>query len=410
MPRPPDVQLDSRATGATALRTVGFVLAIALGIVSIWLIVIDDSAKMKTVGALVGFWGLLLGAFSIFGRYLQHPAGTAAMSASELAVRGPSALERPEDATARREFERQLMSMLRHEVQATMTSELARMRDEIIALRHELVEKFHGDLRMERIETTRVFGSDIEALQQEINQLKAARGAMEASRWYTEPVRTEPARTVAARAEAAPPGSAPVVEAQVVEAGMAAETVPAEVEAGIAARTVDERPIPAARPLQDWPTAEIPAQPAEQPVGADFGTPSVHGTRVTPAAAPQPESEPRSDPEPVPVIEPTRQPDSVQTEAAHPVPAPPVHAPPPDDFADLPRITPFTAFPLDSAPLPVPPVGEARQEPAAVARGGRRRAADANGGHDPLGGRRRREGESASNDLLAQILARESRD
>jgi hypothetical protein len=92
-------------------------------------------------------------------------------------------------------------------------------------------------------------------------------------------------------------------------------------------------------------------------------------------------------------------------------PLPAVHLPTNDDFADLPRITPFTEFELDSAPLPVPPVQSPEQtgDSAAQARAGRRRAADAPGGLDS-GGRRRREGESAGNDLLSQILARETRD
>ena len=420
MSHPPDLELDSRATGATALRTVGFVLAIALGILSVWLIVTSDSVKWMRVGALAGFWGLLVGGFAIFGRHLQHPAGTAAMSASELALRGTGVMDRAEDAAARHEFERQLMAMLRHEVHSTMGAEMQRMRDEVIALRHELVEKFHGDLRMERIETTRVFGSDIEALQQEINQLKAVRGAVEAGRWSAEPTHADPVspRTnTIVEAEVIPDAPSPtvvqptIIQPTVVRSTPAeqptpaqpvpVEPVPAEAAAGLAARTVDERPSPASGQLSEWPTMQMPAATRGAPAEAassDSGAPSVDtASRPNSGLAPEP-VQPAAAPRPA---------TPAPTMASAPLPA--VHLPTSDDFASLPRITPFLEFELDSAPLPVPPVQspEHTSETAAQARAGRRRAADAPGGPDS-GGRRRREGESEGNDLLSQILARET--
>src|SRR5438105_3385991 len=39
----------------------------------------------------------------------------------------------------------------------------------------EVVGKVGGELRLERIETTRIIGSDIEALQREVRQLKTGR-------------------------------------------------------------------------------------------------------------------------------------------------------------------------------------------------------------------------------------------
>lgn len=156
------------------LRAVGFVAAVVLGIISIWLIVTSDSTKNLRIGALCGFWGLLVGGFSVFGRHLQQPAGSAS-AAGELALRGRGAVERPEDARARLDFEMRLVQLLRREVQETMSGEIAKLSADVQALRTEFVDKVGGELRLERVETTRVFGSDIEALQAEINQLKRAR-------------------------------------------------------------------------------------------------------------------------------------------------------------------------------------------------------------------------------------------
>ena len=49
-----------------------------------------------------------------------------------------------------------------------VAGELAELRAEVAALRNELLEKVGGQLRLERIETTRLIGSDLEALQHEV--------------------------------------------------------------------------------------------------------------------------------------------------------------------------------------------------------------------------------------------------
>ena len=72
----------------------------------------------------------------------------------------------------RREFQARLEKVLRREVQEGLARELAGLRAEVAALRSELVEKVGGQLRLERIETTRLIGSDLEALQQQVRELK----------------------------------------------------------------------------------------------------------------------------------------------------------------------------------------------------------------------------------------------
>ncbi len=154
------------------LRGIGFALALALGALAVWLIVTGRSQKRLEIGVLAGLWGLLLGAFSMFGaRRGEHDA---APSSAELAVRETGRLERADDIAARREWEARLERLITHEVNDAVGREVGALRREVTQLRQELLEKVGGQLRLERIETTRVIGSDLEALQAEVRQLKAA--------------------------------------------------------------------------------------------------------------------------------------------------------------------------------------------------------------------------------------------
>jgi len=179
MPRYLDGAQGRRSRGVLFLRVVGFVLAVALGAVGIWLIVTSTEHKRIEIGVLAGLWGLLLGTFAMFG--VRRPHQEPATPGTELALRQSAELERAADAAARREHEERLEQLLRQEVQHAISGELASLRAEIAALRHELVESLSGQLRLEHTETTRIIGSDIEALQREVNQLKAARQRAELS-------------------------------------------------------------------------------------------------------------------------------------------------------------------------------------------------------------------------------------
>lgn len=173
-------------------------MAVVLAVISVWLIVTRNSVTGQRIGALAGFWGLLLGASALsVGRRTPQPEPVATPEPSDvpapgvdLELRSSVALERAAEADARRDFEVRLTSrlegMLRqevaqsvgHEIAQSVGRELHALRTEIASLRSELVEKVGGQLRLERIETTRVIGSDLEALQHEVRQLKDARDAM----------------------------------------------------------------------------------------------------------------------------------------------------------------------------------------------------------------------------------------
>jgi hypothetical protein len=371
-------QHGTRRGGTTALRTVGFIAAIVLGILSVWLIVTGNSTKDVRIGALAGFWGLLIGGFAIFGRHLQQPVGS---SSGVVDLRAASALDRPEDAAARMEFELRLVQMLRREVQESMAVQMERMHEDIAALRNEIIEKVGGDLRMERIETTRIFGSDIEALQREIEALKGQRVVDAPGAWtveVVEVVESEPAVRVIEQ-EPATPAAVGVV-------------------GGMAARTVDERP---AAPLEPAPVVQAAVTPHVVPAPAAPAYEPPPTPTYAPPAAPAPASTPPVAPAPA------------LTYAPPPAAPAASHTPPPapaDPLAALPRLQPFTDFELDTPTPATEPQASAPTSSETSTRAERRRAEEGATGTHPAGGRRRREGDAAENNLLAQILQRESHD
>lgn len=163
---------------AALLRNIGFVVAVLLGGVGVWLIVTGGNSTQRIeIGVLTGLWGLLLGA--ICGRRLvlaEAPPKPAEGGSTELAVPGSSDVERVATAAAQRAFAAELQQMLRNEFAAAVDDAVAReiseLRAEIAELRQELLDKVGGQLRLERIETTRLIGSDLEAMRAEVRRLQ----------------------------------------------------------------------------------------------------------------------------------------------------------------------------------------------------------------------------------------------
>jgi hypothetical protein len=285
------------------LRGIGVCLAVALGAVAVWLIVTSTSQKRIEIGVLAGLWGFLIGAYAAFGSRQQVPAGASMPTmpifdpdapqsgGGVLDVRPRSDLQRKEDIAARREFQARLEKVLRREVQDGLARELSGLRAEVAALRSELVEKVGGQLRLERIETTRLIGSDLEALQQQVRELKFLQ---EGDSDETETSVTTVRRSIEGVRLAKPP---PVRQAA---------PAPAEV---LDVVVVDEpEPEPAAQ------------TEAEQPVapGSAVGTPSV-AAGSEPAGPPAPQAATDDDP-----------------------------------FAAMPRLSPFTDFePITDPPAAI---------------------------------------------------------
>jgi hypothetical protein len=362
MPRPLLGHGPERARRVVVLRAIGVGLAVALGAVAVWLIVTSTSQKRIEIGILAGLWGLLIGAYAAFGSR-QHAVAeppVATMPAFDpetlqpgggvLDVRPRSEVQRKEEIAMRREFQARLEKVLRREVQEGLARELAGLRAEVAALRSELVEKVGGQLRLERIETTRLIGSDLEALQQQVRELKFLQA--------TDDGETETVTTVRRS----------ISSATVQPAEAVADFEDVEVE-----DVEDEAPDAAPEPE---PVALVKPEPVAAPVA-----------QTAPEAVAQPVSEPVAETAPEPVAETVPEPVAEPVPEPQPAPEPelgPVGAAAADDpFAALPRLTPFTDFEPIADPAP----------PAAAQEASR-------------GGRRHREDDSEDN-VLARILQRE---
>ncbi len=407
---------------SVVLRGLVFAIAIALGAVAVWLIVTSTTQKGIELGVLAGLWGLLLGAFSMIGarRVVQTPVPAESTVGAELELRSAMALERSADAQARREYEARLEQLLREEVRATMGRELAEMRAEIAQLRSELLEKVGGQLRLERIETTRLIGSDLEALQDEVRKLKFAKqpdiiesGIVPAVASLHRIVEPGP-RVVAAEPEPVEPMELEPVELEPVEPEPVepepVELEPVEpepVEQVFVASTAGPAPTVEAIPVESATEQTAPIRLRVSAPAPTVGEPAPMVVEPEPTVVePEPtvvEPEPTVvEPEPT-VVEP--EPTVVEPEPTpEPTPEPVASAGASmfDELSALPRLRPFT----DIEPDPV-------EEPAQYR--GRRRRADgdaagetaesAEAGH---GHRRAATHDGDQDDLLARLLARES--
>ena len=166
---------------AVVLRAIGFGVAVALGAVAVWLIVTGTDQKRIEIGVLAGLWGVLLGAYSMFGSRRagrgRRPAHRRCPSAEPLRDRAAVGRRGRAHRRGRRAHAPSRSGWRRccaARSGSAMSREVAGLRAEVAPLRNELVEKVGGQLRLERIETTRLIGSDLEALQHEVRQLKAA--------------------------------------------------------------------------------------------------------------------------------------------------------------------------------------------------------------------------------------------
>jgi hypothetical protein len=362
-------------TRAVLLRGIGFGLGVVLAGIGVWLIVTGNTQKRVELGALAGFWGLAVGALAVpAGRRWTSPhddpvPGVPAPGAAVEMRTATAELERAQEAAARRAHELRLEHMLRHEIQTSVSREVDAIRNEIAELRSELLEKVGGQLRLERTETTRVIGSNLQALQHEVRQLKVAAqegdfgtGLVSTGLHETGPLRkiVEPARIRPVSRQTAE------VEADVQPARQS-DAEPAAAAPQRSAPPLAQAPPPAASPAPRAPAPPAPAQPPAAPASA--------------------------------------------------TPAPQF-----DGFAGLPRIRPFTEFALD----PIEPVREIRRLPLRdltsgvddddSAYTGRRRRSDeeeaGNGRHvrtaaePPV--RRHRKVSEETDDLLARLLARDS--
>jgi hypothetical protein len=439
-------------TRGVVLRGIGFGLAIALGALGVWLIVTSTTqAKRIELGVLIGLWGLLLGAFSLFGsrRTGRGDEGGLTSAPTEpvggaVELRSVTALERADEAAARRAYEARLEHMLRREIQSTMTREVSSLHAEIAELRSELLEKVGGQLRLERIETTRLIGSDLEALQHQLRQLTvAARDSIDVVsgdpepraraadplRPVVEPARVRPVSRQTAEVESMPQpareprpgGRSELAGEPPAEAAAQTDTEAGPTAASAAGRPSQRaaeaagRPEPPLPPLLGPQPASRPAAPPARPAAAPSPPTPPAPPAGTAAAMPQPPVANGAAERPAQPVTPAAAPSAAPPPASPPSQPPPA-APPARsgpsalDFPALPRLSPFTDFgpePEDE-PQDVDYTGRRRREPPPPpppSPAGRHSGGDE---EEPTGRRHRRATDSDEpDDLLARLLARE---
>ncbi len=375
----------------------GFVLlAIALGGVAVWLVVFGAGRQQVQIGVLLGLWAALIAAFLFVGTRSGEHELTAELAdararaselheaqlavvaqqqeqleearqayySQEIELRQFSEQQLARDADARRDSQQGLQLVLRHEVERVLADQLSSLRQEVASLRAEVVDKLGGQLRLERIETTRVIGSDLEALQHEIRRLASTRqDSLTAARGSVLPGPPEPERV------------GRVVEAEPMDRVVQAEPVDraaAEPQPSWDPTPEPQRVSAAAEPQR--PAREFdagPQRPAWAPAAA-----SQQASRV-------PDAELVEFPPPAPKLPATPAASGDSVPAGRPVN-------PADPFASLPRLSPVQDD-LDLIPDP-PPVAPDFSEP----RGGRRRAPEPEDDDSRYQGRRRAGGAHAN--------------
>jgi hypothetical protein len=193
-------------------RTVGLAAAAILGIAAVCLLVFANTAKQAQLAVLLGAWAIFIAAPTIFGTRraqlqamrqrlvdersaelsaahdqiveLQDSHLTAVREAQqnqEVELRRFGELQLARETAARREADFRLEIALRSEIEKVLSEQVGSLREEVAALRSDVVDNLGGRLRLERVETTRFVASDIEALQNEIRMLQGSKESLAAS-------------------------------------------------------------------------------------------------------------------------------------------------------------------------------------------------------------------------------------
>jgi hypothetical protein len=280
-------------------RVIAIGLAAALGVAAVCLVVFGTTQKQLQVGVLLGLWGGLTAAFLVFGsrrgqveqgerlaeaesranqlleaqgritelqRAQQEAAAQQAKISQQIELRRSGEVELSREVAARREADYQLELSLRREIEQLMSDHIGALRTEVAALRAEVVDKLGAQFRLERIETTRVIGSDLEALQHEIRRLASSqndeprpgRPTPDGSRPGVDSTAASPARWPVEQ-------PADIVDAEVIEAGQ-----PSQDEVRPTVHRFEERPDPG-RPTPVWTP---PSVLSSDPVAVFGGDPA----------------------------------------------------------------------------------------------------------------------------------------
>jgi hypothetical protein len=394
---------NERHRSASVLRTLGAIVALLLGVLAVALAIFGSTTRDVQLGMLIGLWAALIGVFAaVTGRHNYYDT----VAGSEVELRRDGDVELASVAAERREFQQQLEVMLRREMERVLRNEVGALRDEIAALRGEVLDQLGGQLRLERIETTRLIGSDLEALQNEVRRLAELRDARTSvfpaiASYLPQNAITEAPRTPVPAAPLFSPAAVPPAAPAPVAVPAANLTSPLPYVPPTPPPAVPPEPAPAV-PV----TSAVPMTPAAEVAPAAPAPPSV-SAQPTPAPAAVPRSSPSAYPFPdLPSLSPFTpypEPTSVTTQTAAPA-----------------AVTP-PASPQPAAPAPSVPAAPSPEAPAATANAatatppprpgpppsgyhGRRRAAEAQA--DEQARRTQRPAQEAEDEQLARMLGR----
>jgi hypothetical protein len=159
----------SSSGGRGGLRTVALVAAVAIALASTAAVVLSDDPEMLRLAVVGALWAFVLAAFAAPRR--REPEQASGDPGSALELRRTYEIELEKEVAARREYELQLEVYLRRELERGLAEDVAALRDEVGRMRGDMIDRLDGELRMERIETTRLIGGSLRALQDEARRL-----------------------------------------------------------------------------------------------------------------------------------------------------------------------------------------------------------------------------------------------
>ena len=159
----------SSSGGRGGLRTLALVAAVAIALASTAAVVLSDDPQTLRLAVVGALWAFVLAAFAAPRR--RESDASAGDPGTALELRRTYEIELEKEVAARREYELQLEVYLRRELERGLAEDVAALRDEVGRMRGDMIDRLDGELRMERIETTRLIGGSLRALQDEARRL-----------------------------------------------------------------------------------------------------------------------------------------------------------------------------------------------------------------------------------------------
>jgi hypothetical protein len=159
----------SSSGGRGGLRTLALVAAVAIALASTAAVVLSDDPETLRLAVVGALWAFVLAAFAAPRR--RESGAPAGDPGTALELRRTYEIELEREVAARREYELQLEVYLRRELERGLAEDVAALRDEVGRMRGDMIDRLDGELRMERIETTRLIGGSLRALQDEARRL-----------------------------------------------------------------------------------------------------------------------------------------------------------------------------------------------------------------------------------------------